>query len=56
MFAWRATGKLRCAGQSTGQKKIVAATKRAVGSIAPRMLMHLTLSRPHREIVSNDEY
>jgi hypothetical protein len=42
--------------QSIRLKKIVAATKRAIGSIAFLMLMYLTLSRPHREIVSSDEY
>jgi hypothetical protein len=37
-------------------RKTAAATKRTIGGMVLRMLMYLTLSRLHREIVSTDEY
>jgi hypothetical protein len=49
------TGRANQAGP-VGQRKIAAATKRTIGRIMLRMLMYLTFSRPHREIVSIDEY
>jgi hypothetical protein len=38
------------------ERKTAAATKRTIGGIVLRMLMCLTLSRPHRENVRTDEY
>ena len=38
------------------EEKEWRATKRAIGATAFSMLMYLTLSRLHREIVSTDEY
>jgi hypothetical protein len=43
-------------GSPSGEEKNRRRDKKSHRPIAFSMLMYLTLSRPHREIVSTDEY